>query len=103
VVSVIKSRHPDAAVLISAQLGDERLLSSTKTVMWSTKEIEQYVSAVLTSAGVDGVVFKGLGNYVYDLGNPEFTAQRQALKASAPVSSSSVESASTRTRAPASF
>ncbi|MBI3557514.1 MAG: hypothetical protein HY074_14725 [Deltaproteobacteria bacterium] len=84
IVSIVKSRHNDAGIIVTAQLGDERLLNNNKGGMWSSKEIDQFVSAILTSAAVDGLVLKGLGQYTYDLGHPDFVAQRQAFRDAAP-------------------
>ncbi|MBI3544602.1 MAG: hypothetical protein HY075_15130 [Deltaproteobacteria bacterium] len=84
IVSIVKSRHNEAGIIVTAQLADEKLLNNNKTAMWSSKELDQFVSAMLTSTEVDGLLLKGLGLYSYDLGNPEFEAQRTAFRDAAP-------------------
>lgn len=105
VVSIVKSRHNDAAVIVTSAMSDDGLMNNSRMAMWSSKEIDQFVSAMLTSAGVDGLLMRGLGQFAYDIGAPEFVAQRQAFKDAAPVVNEQQQAASvpvTMERSPAS-
>lgn len=95
-VALIKSRQPEVAVLVAAQFGDAKALETRRDAMWSAKEIEQFISAILTSPEVDGLLFRGLGSYRYDLAHHDFAAQRLAFKQSAPVTQSTRGIASER-------
>lgn len=91
IVSIVKSRQNEASIIVTAEFGDAGLLSNTKTAMWSPKEIDQYVTAILTSAAVDGLLLKGLGHFAFDLGHPDFSAQREAFRDAAPARSPAEE------------
>lgn len=84
-VALVKSRDSDVSVLVAAQFGESQKLDTSRDAMWSPRELDQFVSAVLTSAEVDGLLFRGLGNFRFDLAYPDFRAHRAAFRGAAPM------------------
>lgn len=91
-VALVKSRQPEVAIIVGAQFAPSSLLESKRSAMWSPKEIDQFVSAILTSVEVEGLLFQGLGSYRYDLANAEFSSQRLAFRQAAPRGGRSIAS-----------
>lgn len=75
-VAAVHAASPKTPIFISTNLAGDSAMRTKPTAMWSPSELSAWYHALVALPDVDGVQLRSFGRFKYDLGSPQFTAQR---------------------------
>jgi hypothetical protein len=79
-VGIVLRATPGMPIWVHSSFAGDQEMRTRPGSMWTPAQIEAWYQAVTSVQGVRGVFLRSFGRFTYDLGNPRFSAQREAWR-----------------------